>query len=207
MNHKYVALFLMAFSSVLSANTLKVATFNVSMESTNYNALGLAPSAKVLQQVLSNGENQQVKNIAEIIQRVNPDILLLNEFDYIADQSVGIDNFIKHYLNVSQAGQKAVDYGYVYTNTVNTGEPTNFDLDNNGKKEQYGGDAYGYGLYPGQYGMVVLSKYPIQQANTRTFKLSNGKICLMRNSQFHPLPHQIKRINLGIQKRSGRLFA
>lgn len=71
MNHKYVALFLMAFSSVLSANTLKVATFNVSMESTNYNALGLAPSAKVLQQVLSNGEDQQVKNIAEIIQRVN----------------------------------------------------------------------------------------------------------------------------------------
>ena len=152
------------------AQTLKVATFNVSMESTNYKALGLAPSAKVLQQVLSNGDNQQVKNIAEIIQRVNPDILLLNEFDYIADQSVGIDNFIKHYLNVSQAGQKAVDYGYVYTNTVNTGEPTNFDLDNNGKKEQYGGDAYGYGLYPGQYGMVVLSKYPIDHDSARTFQ-------------------------------------
>lgn len=86
--------------------TIKVATFNVSMESTNYKALGLAPSAKVLQKVLSNGENSQVKNIAEIIQRVNPDILLLNEFDYIADQSVGIDYFIKHYLNVSQGGKK-----------------------------------------------------------------------------------------------------
>lgn len=156
--------------SLLQAETLKVATFNVSMESTNYEALGLAPSSDVLKQVLSNGEHQQVKNIAEIIQRVNPDILLLNEFDYIADQSAGIDNFVKHYLNVSQSGQKAVDYGYVYTNTVNTGEPTHFDLDNNGKKEQYGGDAFGWGLYSGQYGMVVLSKYPIELSEVRTFQ-------------------------------------
>ena len=51
---------------------LKVATFNVSMEATNYKALGMKPSDQVLQHVLSTGEHDQVKNIAEIIQRVNP---------------------------------------------------------------------------------------------------------------------------------------
>ena len=53
------------------------------MEATNYRHLNMPPSDKVLQQVLSSGDNDQVKNIAEIIQRVNPDIILLNEFDYI----------------------------------------------------------------------------------------------------------------------------
>lgn len=170
MKYKLLLSLFTVFPLWLQAETVKVATFNVSMESTNYKSLGLTPSSNVLKQVLSDGEHPQVKNIAEIIQRVNPDILLLNEFDYIANQSEGIGNFIKHYLNVSQAGQQAVDYEHVYLNTVNTGEPTNFDLDNNGKKERYGSDAYGFGLYPGQYGMVLLSKFPIKRNDIRTFQ-------------------------------------
>lgn len=160
-------------------NTLKVATFNVSMEATNYKALGMEPSDKVLQHVLSTGEHSQVNNIAEIIQRVNPDILLLNEFDYIADKSKGVEAFVKNYLNVSQRGLEPVDYPYTYVATVNTGEPTKFDLDNNGKAEGFGGDAYGYGLYPGQYGMALLSKYPIDVDSIRTFQ----------KFKWHHMPH------------------
>lgn len=160
-------------------NTLKVATFNVSMEATNYKALGMEPSDEVLQHVLSTGEHSQVKNIAEIIQRVNPDILMLNEFDYIADKSKGVEAFVKNYLNVSQRGLEPVDYPYTYVATVNTGEPTKFDLDNNGKAEGFGGDAYGYGLYPGQYGMALLSKYPINVDSIRTFQ----------KFRWHHMPH------------------
>ena len=160
-------------------NTLKVATFNVSMEATNYKALGMEPSDEVLQHVLSTGEHSQVKNIAEIIQRVNPDILMLNEFDYIADKSKGVEAFVKNYLNVSQRGLEPVDYPYTYVATVNTGEPTKFDLDNNGKAEGFGGDAYGYGLYPGQYGMALLSKYPIDVDSIRTFQ----------KFRWHHMPH------------------
>tara|TARA_B100000965_G_scaffold107939_1_gene89158 strand:- start:687 stop:1220 length:534 start_codon:yes stop_codon:yes gene_type:complete len=148
---------------------LKVATFNVSMEATNYKALGTKPSNKVLQHVLSTGEHPQVKNIAEIIQRINPDILLLNEFDYIADKRKGVEAFIENYLNVSQQGLEPIDYPYTYVAPVNTGEPTTFDLDNNGKAEGIGGDAYGFGLYPGQYGMALLSKYPIDVDGILTF--------------------------------------
>ncbi|MBJ2127472.1 endonuclease/exonuclease/phosphatase family protein [Alteromonas sp. IB21] len=160
-------------------NTLKVATFNVSMEATNYKALGMEPSDEVLQHVLSTGEHSQVKNIAEIIQRVNPDILMLNEFDYIADKSKGVEAFVKNYLNVSQRGLEPVDYPYTYVATVNTGEPTKFDLDNNGKAEGFGGDAYGYGLYPGQYGMALLSKYSIDVDSIRTFQ----------KFRWHHMPH------------------
>jgi hypothetical protein len=148
--------------------TIRVATFNVSMESDNYRDISEKPGVHVLQKVLASGEHPQVKNIAEIIQRVDPDILLLNEFDYIADANVGVKQFIKAYLNKSQGGQTPVDYPYIYISAVNTGEPTPFDLDNNGKNETFGNDAYGYGLYPGQYGMALLSKYPIDVQNIRT---------------------------------------
>ncbi|WP_394222050.1 endonuclease/exonuclease/phosphatase family protein [Alteromonas gracilis] len=166
----------------VSANenhVIKVATFNVSMEATNYKALGFKPSEDVLQHVLADGNHQQVKNIAEIIQRVNPDVLLLNEFDYVADKSKGIDAFVKNYLNVSQQGLTPVDYPYSFVAPVNTGEPTEFDLDNNGKAEGVGGDAYGYGLYPGQYGMALLSKFPIDVENIRTFQ----------QFKWHHMPH------------------
>lgn len=176
----YIPLFLLALAPGLSlAKTLKVATFNVSMEATNYKSLGMQPSEQVLEKVLSVGSHPQVKNIAEIIQRTQPDIILLNEFDYIADENKGVKAFVKNYLNVSQAGQTPVDYPYTYIATVNTGEPTPFDLDNNGKAEQFGGDAYGYGLYPGQYGMALLSKYPIKIDEVRTFQLF----------KWHQMPH------------------
>ena len=175
----------------LSTETLKVATFNVSMEAGNYpealtrtkNSQGATqqskPSINVLQRVLSTGEHPQVKNVAEIIQRVNPDVLLLNEFDYIADKTKGVDAFISHYLNVSQNGQRAVDYPYTYIAPVNTGLATPFDLDNNGRAEQLGGDAHGFGLYPGQYGMALLSKNPIDINNIRTFQ----------RFKWHHMPH------------------
>ena len=173
------ALFVSTLASSQEEQMLKVATFNVSMEATNYKALGMKPSDQVLQHVLSTGEHSQVKNIAEIIQRVNPDILMLNEFDYIADKRKGVEAFVKNYLNVSQGGLEPVDYPYTYVATVNTGEPTTFDLDNNGKAEGFGGDAYGFGLYPGQYGMALLSKYPIDVDGIRTFQ----------TFKWHHMPH------------------
>ncbi|BCO18268.1 endonuclease [Alteromonas sp. KC3] len=177
--------FFMLFSIMpfmLVAQTLKVATFNVSMESTNYKSLGMAPSEKVLAHILSNGEHPQVRNIAEIIQRVRPDIILLNEFDYIKDKNKGINAFVKNYLNVSQAQQQPIDYPYTYIAPVNTGAPTPFDLDNNGKVERFGGDAFGYGLYEGQYGMALLSKYPIDETHVRTFQFF----------KWHHMPHPQK---------------
>ncbi|KAF1055431.1 MAG: hypothetical protein GAK43_00225 [Stenotrophomonas maltophilia] len=49
------------------------------------------------------------------------------------------------------------------------------DLDGNGtvggSGREYGNDAWGYGLHPGQYGMLVLSRYPIDATKVRSFQL------------------------------------
>ena len=148
---------------------VKVATFNVSMDATNYLKRGEVGKGDELINSLNNN-HQQIKNIAEIIQRVRPDILLLNEFDYIQDPNQGIEKFISNYLNVSQQGAQAIDYPYYYYAPVNTGVSTNFDLDNNGEKSGNMADAYGFGHFPGHFGMVLVSRYPIDTKNIRTFQ-------------------------------------
>ena len=77
-------------SHLLNENqpTLKVATFNVSMDATNYLPKGETGTGKELIKALKSNR-QQIKNIAEIIQRTRPDIILLNEFDYIKDPKKG----------------------------------------------------------------------------------------------------------------------
>ena len=52
----------------------------------------------------------------------------------------------------------------------NTGIPSGFDLDNNGTVGGPNG-AFGFGAYPGQFGMAVYSRYPILRHQVRTFQL------------------------------------
>ncbi|GGW54185.1 endonuclease/exonuclease/phosphatase family protein [Alishewanella tabrizica] len=165
-----IVILLSMFIPTLMAKQITVATFNVSMEAENYLARGERGNNQVLPTILAEGQHPQVKNIAAIIQRVRPDILLLNEFDYIDDPKLGIEAFIRNYLNKAQTGSQAIDYPYYYYNTVNTGQPSPFDLDNDGEASGVGADAWGYGFYPGQYGMVLLSRYPIAVDNVRTFQ-------------------------------------
>jgi len=117
---------------------------------------------------LSTTTNVQAANVAETIQRVRPDVLLVNEFDYDAGH-VALGLFQRNYLSVSRNGSTPIDYPYAYTAPVNTGVPSGFDLNNDGT---IGGpdDAYGFGFFPGQYGMAVYSRFPIDTAGIRTFQ-------------------------------------
>jgi hypothetical protein len=154
----------------MHATEVTFATFNVSMEAQNYLPKGQTGSPAVLADLLQTDSQLQIRNIANIIQLVRPDVLLLNEFDYIADSNKGIKAFIKNYLNKPQGTAEAINYPYFYYSTVNTGQPSPYDLDNDGKATGVGADAWGFGFYPGQYGMVLLSKYPIDTAKVRTFQ-------------------------------------
>ena len=159
-------------SESIDVPVIRVATFNVSMEANNYRSQGVTPSEQTLLTLLNDPQQPQIRNIAEIIQRVAPDIILLNEFDYSAGATPSAaQRFINHFLAVSQQGQTPQHYDYIYAAPVNTGEPSPFDLDGDGKATGTGGDAYGYGIYPGQYGMVLLSKFPIDTGAVRTFQM------------------------------------
>ena len=117
---------------------------------------------------LSTPDNAQAANVAEIIQRTAPDVLLINEFDYDAD-GTALRLFQDNYLSVPHHGAPAIDYPYSFTAPVNTGVPSGFDLNNDGT---VGGpdDAFGFGFFPGQFGMAVYSKYPIDLDAVRTFQ-------------------------------------
>ena len=164
-----VTLFMVS-SSVFASDRIRIATFNVSMDASNYVEYEQLPSvtSSPVPQQLRNG-NEQIAGIAEILQRVRPDIVLLNEFDYV-DRERGIDVFLRDYLAASQNGLEPIEYPHVYTAPVNTGVPSPFDLNRDGKASGRRNDAWGFGWYPGQYGMVILSKYPLAPEQARTFQ-------------------------------------
>lgn len=152
---------------------LRLATFNVSMEALNYVNRSSGSQPKVTGQELSQAlqsDNQQIKNIAEIIQRTHPDIILLNEFDRIDNSHKNIRYFLSKYLTQGQNGQTSIDYPYFYQGTVNTGVKINDDLNHDKKVNQQPADTHGFGYFEGHYGMVLLSKYPINEKEIRTFQ-------------------------------------
>jgi 3-phytase len=150
----------------------RFATFNASL---NRNAAGQALTD------LSTPDNAQAKAVAEIIQRTRPDILLINEFDYYAPTAAHpdgplVDAFRDNYLEIGQGGAQAIDYPYSFVAPSNTGISSGHDLNNNGVTDTtpgdnpYGDDSLGFGVFPGQYGMVVYSRFPIVTEDIRTFQ-------------------------------------
>jgi hypothetical protein len=147
--------------------TLRFATFNASV---NRNAEGQ------LVEELSNGEDPQLRNVAEIIQRARPDVLLVNEFDFVPDQ-LAARLFQRNYLSVSQHGARPIVFRYRFVAPSNTGIASGMDFDNNGQAVTepgsglYGNDSFGFGEFPGKFGMAVFSRLPIDVKRARTFQL------------------------------------
>jgi hypothetical protein len=147
-----------------SPTPVRFATFNASLNRFNEGELVSD---------LSTLNNVQAKTVAEIIQRTRPDVLLINEFDYVEqggpNDSLAAMLFQENYLSEPQNGASPIEYPYRFVAPSNTGIPSGFDLNNNGS---VGGadDAFGFGFFPGQYGMAVFSMYPIDYENVRTFQ-------------------------------------
>ena len=153
-----------AYRTMTDSTPLRVATYNTSLYSDEAGGL--------IRQL--EGDDTHAAQIAAVLQRVRPDIVLLNEFDY-DDAERAATLFQQRYLAVAQpGGGEALHYPYRYLAPVNTGVPSGLDLDGNGEVggegRDRGNDAWGYGLHPGQYGMLVLSRYPIDSAQARTFQ-------------------------------------
>ena len=143
---------------------LRVATYNTSLYEET--------SGGLVAQLRAG--DADARRIAAVLQQVRPDVVLLNEFDYDAAGEAA-DLFQERYLEVAQpGGGDPLHYPYRHLAPVNTGVPSGLDLDRSGtvggELRARGNDAWGYGLHPGQYGMLVLSRYPIDPAQVRTFQ-------------------------------------
>jgi len=147
--------------TVAGAMVLRVATFNAAMN---------RKSAGELTEGLQKGDPQAAK-IAEILRAVSPDVFLLNEIDY-DERSAEV--FLNRYLSSqerqdSQEPTEQPPWKYFFAGPVNTGVDSGLDLDGNGKLHEPN-DAWGFGTYPGQYGMAVFSRHEIQKEAIRTFQ-------------------------------------
>jgi hypothetical protein len=109
------------------------------------------------------------------VQHLRPDILVLNEVDYQPGGEV-LAAFQDHYLAVGQLGEEPLAFAHHFAAATNTGEHSGFDLDNrNGVDatpgdESYGNDAFGFGEFPGKFGMAVFSQFPFALERLRTLR-------------------------------------
>jgi 3-phytase len=156
--------------------TVRYATFNASLNRYRHGQL----VEELADPSLRPAGDRQIRTVAEIIQRVRPDVLLVNEFDFDdrgrRGTSRAAELFQDNYLSESQNGAPPIRYGYRFTAPSNTGIPSGFDLNNDGQVVTtpgamgYGDDSYGFGAFPGQFGMTVYSRYPVDRRGVRTFQ-------------------------------------
>lgn len=139
-----------------SPNAIRVASFNVSLYGKK--------AGEVAERLLA-GDDSQATDLATVIQTVRPDILLLCEIDHDADGRT-LDAFAEGYL---AEGDAAIDYPYRWSIPTNTGLLGKLDLDSDGDVE-LPTDAHGFGQYPGQYAMAILSRFEIDRDAIRTFQ-------------------------------------
>ncbi len=144
----------------VKAESLRFATFNI-WELSREKLDRFDPES-------GRGTDPQLLAATTILQRVRPDVLLVNEIDF-DDARENARLFAERYLAFGQRGEAALSYPEVWFEPVNTGVPSGLDLNRDGQPSGPD-DAWGYGRYPGQYGMALYSRVPIDRQAARTFQ-------------------------------------
>ena len=145
---------------------------------------------------LLDGGSERARNMAELLQRIRPNVVLINEIAYDVPGAPDVPKDAEAGQNGRRlAGLCAVSRGEgleplryrVFMAETNTGMASGLDLDNNGRVvtsypvppsrgaagQDYGGDCWGFGTFPGQYGMALLidERLEIVDEDVRTYRL------------------------------------
>ena len=137
-----------------SSETIRIATFNASLTRSG---------PGLLLRAIEKDDDAQIKNVIGILQHIRPDILLVNEFDWDVESRAA-----KAFMSSLNVGPNALDYRFFFDSEPNSGRLSGYDLNNDGKTRGPE-DAFGYGKFPGQYGMLLLSRFPINKDDARSF--------------------------------------
>ncbi len=141
-------------------DTLRFASYNVSL---------FGKQAGAIKTKLASAESHvQFRKLAGVIKSVRPDVLVLMEIDY-DETGETLELLNTNLLNKDLDGYDAIDYPYAYQIESNTGVLAPVDIDGNGNVS-LPNDAFGFGVFEGQYASAILSKFPIDVENQRTFK-------------------------------------
>ncbi len=145
---------------ITTTDTLRFASFNVSM---------FGSSAGDIKNKLNSAiAHPEFLRVGAIIQTVRPDVLVLMELDFDESQET-LDLFKSELLETSYGEFDTIQYRYAYQIVSNTGVLSGNDLDGNGSVS-LPNDAFGFGNFPGQYASAILSKYPLDLDNMKSFQ-------------------------------------
>lgn len=155
---------------------------------------------------LRDPEHPRLQKAASVIQRLRPDILLINEMTYDQPGAPGVPEgaaagqngrrFVENFLAIAQTDTLEPITYQAFMAPVNTGLASGHDLNNDGRvvtdypapqatpesgapapqtpeDRAYGNDAWGFGVFPGQYGMALFVRNDLQilRDAVRTFRL------------------------------------
>ena len=151
------ALFLcLLLASPAAAERLRVASYDV----------GLArPGPGLLLADLRAAEPKpDIAAVLAVIRAVRPDILLLNGFDHDL-RGVALAAFRDRLA----AGAEGIDYPFSFAPGGNAGVDSGLDLDGDGRLRR-AEDALGWGRFPGQGGMALLSRLPLDAEASHAFR-------------------------------------
>ncbi|MGF1792824.1 endonuclease/exonuclease/phosphatase family protein [Photobacterium profundum] len=179
---------------------VKIATYNLSFDRNTFEALvaemQISPAKQeqlvttYLDGTIADADKQiaekviQIRNVAAVIQKNRPNVLMMAEYnnDGTGEDKAALVGFQDNYLSIAQsidgAGGEAnlepITFPHFESYSTNTGLASGLDLDNDGKIEGPG-DAWGFGMYHGQYAFALMSQYEIDTENTRTFQTFKWK--------------------------------
>lgn len=131
------------------AETLRIAFWNTDL---SRDGPGL-----LLRDVM-RGTDAQIAAVLRAIDTLNADILVLGGIDFDAGG-----------LALAALNERlARPFAHSTPLRPNTGLPSGFDLDGNGRRDE-ARDAIGFGTFPGQGGMAILSSLPVDPRASRSF--------------------------------------
>ena len=146
---------LVAPLSATAAERLRIATYDVDLS---------RDGPGLLLHELRRAPEPKVAAVIAVIQAARPDVLLLNQFDHDLRGEA-----LAAFRALLRAGPEGIDYPYWFDAPVNAGVQTGLDLDGDGQTMGWD-DALGWGKFPGDGGMAILSRHPIDAAAARTFR-------------------------------------
>lgn len=139
-----------------AAETLRIATYDVGL---------VRDGPGLLLAELGKPPGPPLAGVLAVIRAARPDVLLLTGFDH-DHRGLALAAFRARLAE----GPDGIAWPHAFAAPVNAGEPSRRDLDGDGRT-MGPGDAWGWGRFPGQGGMALLSRLPLDAAAARTFRL------------------------------------
>lgn len=131
----------MTLPQALWADTLRLAFWNADLS---------RKGPGLLLQEIARAKDPQIAQARAVIEELDADVLVLGDIDYDAESAA---------LAALNAGLPR-PYTHLTSLRPSTGIPSGLDLDGNGRSDE-ARDAFGFGLFPGQGGMAILSRLPL----------------------------------------------